>query len=218
MEKFVEMEIRPKDNGLFIIRGIANPTKVSDTSSIDSLKSASEEDGNFNARLLYSKALMNQNMVQEACQIRLDSSIELLQSIDDDDEIEFDLKDSNTLSAIEIMSLSSLDHYLICDFDMAISLGETALELNPEDTDNVVEILAYSYAMTSDKSAVQDILPFLQNDDREKELILAICDFNSGKKIKLSETLKASLQDENSELNKKNAHLWLIIPNFKKNI
>ncbi len=210
------MKIVAKDNGLFVLRGSVKSTKVSRGTDVEQLELASREDGNFMAKLFYADYLMEHSKIQEACQVRLDASIELIESIDDEDDIELDLSDSTTSAAVKLMAQSSIDHYMICDFEMAISLAETVLELNPEDTDGVMEPLAFCYAMLGDSDAVKDIVPFIQETDEEKELLYALAAFKSDSKASVSEKLRSQLIDKNSDLSHKTEHLWLAIPGFRE--
>jgi len=150
------------------------------------------------------------------CQMRLDFVGEVVELLGDS-EVELDMSHGETASVVRIMAMSAMDHFQICDFEMAISICEILLELDPEDHNGSMVPLAYSYAMTSDNEAVEQLLPFLDMYDGEKELIRAIARFQGGSAdVAVPPQIRKELMDAESDLSLRTAHLWLEIPKLKQ--
>lgn len=182
-------ELLPQDNGTFRVVGFS-----------ESIRKLDEFAGD----------------ISKVCQMRLNIVGEMMELLGDN-EVELDMADKSTASVVRIMAMSAMDHFMICDFDMSISISEIVLEFDPEDHYAVVDTLIYSYAMSSDKEAVMQLLPFSNISDTEKELVIAIADFQTGNQHPIiPNEIKLELADAESDLFKRTEHLWLEIPKFKE--
>lgn len=181
-------ELLPQENGSFRIAGFAD--------KVDRVDAVRDD-------------------IATVCQLRLDILSEVMELLGDN-EVELDMSDRQTASVVRVMAMSAVDHFMVCDFEMSASISEIVLELDPEDHFSVVSTLVYCYAMLEDADAVQQLLPFADMPDEEKELVSAVAAFRCEEKnIILPEGIVKQLLDPESDLSKRTAGLWLEIPNFK---
>ena len=102
-------------------------------------------DYDFAAILDASRKLEQSGEVERACDMRYQAFQRLVELLPDDGEIELEWEDRTTQHALMLIESSSIDHFLVGDFEMCAAMLEMLLELDSEDHLGVVTRLAYAY-------------------------------------------------------------------------
>ena len=102
-------------------------------------------DYDFAAILDASRKLEQSGEVERACDMRYQAFQRLVELLPDDGEVELEWEDRTTQHALMLIESSSIDHFLVGDFEMCAAMLEMLLELDSEDHLGVVTRLAYAY-------------------------------------------------------------------------
>ncbi|MFI3248897.1 MAG: tetratricopeptide repeat protein [Rikenellaceae bacterium] len=127
---------------------------------------------NFAQILKKSQYLQSQGEIEEACNLRF-AAVQTLQDIlGDEDEVWLEWGDDNSRSAIEILRLSGIDHFLINDFEMSSALLEMALDLDPEDHLECSNLLAYDYLAMGEYELFDEVINDISDKYASRTLLL----------------------------------------------
>ena len=110
---------------------------------------------------------------QKACDTRFAACqrlMELLPEEDDADPIPLDFEKKENQCLLFLLQGSAIDHFLICEFELAAALLETLLDLDEEDHLNASQTLAYCYVALGERDSFEAILPDLDDKNPEKAL------------------------------------------------
>ncbi len=188
--------------------------KLSFSPSIDDLQNV-ESDVDFRSILSHSERLFERGEIEKACQIRLETALEVLEELDkSDQEIELDMSKPENCPIVEVLVVSGSDHYQICDFEMAATLLETALLLDSEDNFSCVTTLAYCYIALEEWDILEEIEPLLSLSRVEAEFYDTLKKIARKEKASLSPALQVELTSTLSTLRPKVEPLLLHFPSL----
>ncbi len=144
-------------------------------------------DGNFTAMLQHSHKLQAQGDIEAACNIRF-GAVQLLQELmGDDDEVLLEWADDNSRSAIEILHLSAIDHFLINDFEISSALLEMALDVDPEDHLEASNLLAFNYLAMEEYELFDEVINDISDKYASRTLLLLWSSFLRDKELPAGE-------------------------------
>lgn len=185
--------------------------KINFTPAIDDLYNI-ESDFDFAECIASSDRLMQQGETAQACQMRLDAAMEILEQIDDaPEDLELDMNNEDNHPIVELVCNCGLDHYHICDFEIAAVMFETVLQLDSDDHFDILTPLAYCYAAMGEHDALEDVKPLLKFSRVEFDFFDGFSKIIMGRTHSFSENTKTELNNPESELFNKIEHL---ITNF----
>lgn len=144
-------------------------------------------DGNFTALLKQSRKLQEQGDIEQACNIRFEAVQQLQELMGDDDEILLEWGDENSRSAIEILHLSAIDHFLIDDFEISSALLEMALDLDPEDHLEMTNLLAFDYLAMGEYELFDEVINDISDKHASRTLLLLWSSFLRDKSLPTGE-------------------------------
>ena len=128
---------------------------------------------NFGAILEQSRRLERQGQIEKACDVRYQAFQRLVALLPEEDEIEFDWEDDYTQSALHLINYSSIDHFLVGDYEMCAAMLELMLELDSEDHLEATTRLAYAYIALEEYELYDEIAGDI-NDRSADKAILAL--------------------------------------------
>ncbi len=136
------------------------------------IRTGERGEGNFSATLRYSQKLQEQGEIEQACNVRF-AAVQLLQELmGDEDEIVLEWSDDNSRSAIEILRLSAIDHFLINDFEISSALLEMALDVDPEDHLEASNLLAFDYLAMGEYELFDEVINDISDKYASRTLLL----------------------------------------------
>ncbi len=137
------------------------------------------EDGlsNFAQILKKSQYLQSKGEIEDACNLRFEAVKNLQEILGDEDEVWLEWGDENSRSAIEILRLSAIDHFLIEDFEMSSALLEMALDLDPEDHLECSNLLAYDYLAMKEYELFDEVINDISDKYASRTLLLLWASF-----------------------------------------
>ncbi len=136
------------------------------------IRTGERGDGNFSAILKHSQKLQEQGDIEQACNIRF-GAVQLLQELmGDDDEMQLEWNDENSRSAIEILRLSAIDHFLINDFEISSALLEMSLDVDPEDHLEASNLLAFDYLAMGEYELFDEVINDISDKYASRTLLL----------------------------------------------
>ncbi len=155
--------LKPTINQTFVI--VANPLDKSG-------------DYDFAAILKESRRLESAGKVQQACEVRFQAFQRLVELLPDDDStIELDWEDNTTRSALTLINLSSIDHFLVGDFELCAAMLELLLELDSEDHLGAISRLAYAYIALEEYELYDEIQCDINERSADGALLALWSDF-----------------------------------------
>ena len=128
---------------------------------------------NFGAILEQSRRLERQGKIEKACDVRYQAFQRLVALLPEDAEIELDWEDDYTQSALHLINYSSIDHFLVGDYEMCAAMLELMLELDSEDHLEATTRLAYAYIALEEYELYDEIGGDI-NDRSADKAILAL--------------------------------------------
>lgn len=143
--------------------------------------------GNFSKILAQSKEMQQSGDIEGACNLRFEAVQTLHELLPDDEEIMLEWKHTNSRSAIEILHLSAIDHFLINDFEISSALLELSLDLDPEDHLEVSELLAYDYLAVGEYELFDEVINDISDKYASRSLLLLWSSFLRDKEIPAGE-------------------------------
>lgn len=127
---------------------------------------------NFAQILKRSQYLQTKGSVEEACNLRFEAVQTLQEILGDEDEVWLEWGDENSRSAIEIVRLSGIDHFLINDFEMSSAIFEMALDLDPEDHLECSNLLAFDYLAMKEYELFDEVINDISDKYASRTLLL----------------------------------------------
>ncbi len=140
-------------------------------------------DGNFTAILNHSQKLQTQGDIEGACNIRFSAVQQLQELMGEDDEVLLEWADENSRSAIEILRLSAIDHFLINDFEISSALLEMALDVDPEDHLEASNLLAFNYLAMGEYELFDEVINDISDKYASRTLLLLWSSFLRDKEL-----------------------------------
>lgn len=96
--------------------------------------------------------------VSGACNERFLAVQRLQEMLPEEDEVILEWEHRNTRAALEVIYASAIDHFLIDDFEMSAALLELLLELDPEDHQESVVLLAFNYLALDEQELFDEVV------------------------------------------------------------
>ncbi len=127
---------------------------------------------NFTKIIADSKEMQLRGDVEGACNLRFGAVQTLHELLPDDDEVILEWKHTNSRSAIELLHLSAIDHFLINDFEISSALLELALDLDPEDHLETSELLAYDYLAMGEYELFDEVINDISDKYASRALLI----------------------------------------------
>ena len=116
-------------------------------------------DYDFAAILEESRRLETQGQVEKACDLRYQAFQRLVDLLPEDhSELELEWEDEHTRDAMMLINFSSIDHFLVGDFEMCAAMLEMLLELDSEDHLEATTRLAYAYLALEEYDLYDEII------------------------------------------------------------
>lgn len=143
-----------------------------DSTRADRLKKALREyPYNFGAAVMLSEYYNAAGDFEAACNVRFKAAQMAVDIIPEDEEIYLDWEYPENRDMCEILRGSTIDHFLISDFEMAAAYLETLLDLDEEDHLEVTKTLAYCYIALGEQELFESILFDIDDKDDEKIIL-----------------------------------------------
>ncbi len=127
---------------------------------------------NFTKILAQSQEMQRSGDVEGACNLRFGAVQTLHELLPEEDEVLLEWNHINSRSAIEILHLSAIDHFLINDFEISSALLELALDLDPEDHLEVSELLAYDYLAAGEYELFDEVINDISDKYASRALLI----------------------------------------------
>lgn len=96
--------------------------------------------------------------VAGACNERFQVVQRLQEILPEEEEVILEWDHRNTRAALEVIYASAIDHFLIDDFEMSAALLELLLELDPEDHQESVVLLAFNYLALDEQELFDEVV------------------------------------------------------------
>ena len=139
--------------------------------------SGAESPWDFVRLLARSYELQRAGSVEEACNLRYEAFRRLYELIPEDEETILEWEDDNSRAALMVINASSIDHFLIGDWEMSAAMSELLLELDPEDHLEASARLAYTYLADGDFDSFDEIINDVSDKLADKEILTLWCEF-----------------------------------------
>ncbi len=149
-------------------RGYIKPT----SDQTYEIRIGEQGDGNFMKILRESRELQQQGNIEAACNMRFGGVQMLHDLLADDDEINLEWNHENSRAAIEVLHLSSIDHFLISDHEISSALLEMILDLDPEDHLEASNLLAYNYLAMGEYELFDEVINDISDKYASRTLLL----------------------------------------------
>ncbi|MFI3264437.1 MAG: tetratricopeptide repeat protein [Rikenellaceae bacterium] len=127
---------------------------------------------NFTTILTKANELQAQGDVAEACNLRFRAIQDMQELLPEDDEISLEWNHPNSQSAIELINLSAIDHFLIGDYEIASALLELSLELDGEDHLESSNLLAYCYLAMEEYELFDEVINDISDKSASRVVLL----------------------------------------------
>ncbi|MFI3282124.1 MAG: tetratricopeptide repeat protein [Rikenellaceae bacterium] len=134
--------------------------------------SGGDPQANFTRVLATSKEMQQSGDVEGACNLRFSAVQTLHELLPEDDEVILEWKHANSRSAVELLQMSAIDHFLINDFEISSALLELALDLDPEDHLEVSELLAYDYLAMGEYELFDEVINDISDKYPSRALLI----------------------------------------------
>lgn len=110
--------------------------------------------------------------IEAACDMRFQAVQRLQDLVPDGEETNLEWSHRNTRAALETVFASAIDHFLIDDFEMSAALLELLLELDPEDHQEAVVLLAFDYVALGEQELFDEVLNDVTDKYPSRTLLL----------------------------------------------
>lgn len=121
--------------------------------------------------------------VEKACNMRYDAVKKVVELIPDEDGVVLDWEDEANRTVIRLIKDSSIDHFLVGDFEMAAGMMEMLLDLDPEDHLEATQPLAYTYLALEEYELFDEIINDISEKYPEKEILKLWSEFRRNGRI-----------------------------------
>ena len=128
-------------------------------------------DYDFAAILEDSHRLELKGEVEKACDMRYQAFQRLVELLPDDSEIELEWEDENTRAALFLINFSSIDHFLVGDFELCAAMLEMLLELDSEDHLEATTRLGYAYLALEEYDLYDEIINDISDRYADKTIL-----------------------------------------------
>ncbi len=122
----------------------------------------------FEKILLLSQKLEAQNNIKGACDARYSGFQAFMALLPEDESISLNWDDKNSYNAMMLISYSSIDHFLVGDYEMSAAMSELLLELDPEDHTDATKRLAYCYVALEEWELFGEVVDDISDKYPEK--------------------------------------------------
>lgn len=137
----------------------------------------------FSAILGHSHVCQRKGEVEKACNMRYDAFKKLMDLVPDEDEVVLDWEDEASRTVLRLISDSSIDHFLVGDFEMAAGMMEMLLDLDPEDHLEITKPLAYCYVALEEYELFDEVVNDISDKYPEKEILKMWSEFRKTDRI-----------------------------------
>ncbi len=149
-------------------RGYLNPTP----DQTFEIRVGERGECNFRKMLRDAQEMQAEGHIEEACNLRFNSVQVLQELLGDNDEVQLEWNNENSRSAIELVHLSAIDHFLINDFEISSALLELALDLDPEDHVEASNLLAYDYLAMGEYELFDEVINDISDKYASRTILL----------------------------------------------
>lgn len=125
----------------------------------------------FAAALERSYRLQDEGRIEEACNERYAAVQRLMEVLPEDEETILEFGHRNSRAAVELLQASSIDHFLIGDFEMAAALAELLLEVDPEDHLGHIAFSGFCYVALGEYELFDEIKGDIADSQPEKPIL-----------------------------------------------
>ncbi len=132
---------------------------------------------NFVSLLARSYDLQRRGDAQGACNVRYEAFQRLYELIPEEGETILDWEDDNSRAALMTINASSIDHFLIGDWEMSAAMSELLLELDPEDHLEATVRLAYTYLADNDFDSFDEVINDVSDKYADKSVLTLWSEF-----------------------------------------
>lgn len=137
----------------------------------------------FDKVLEASHDLEHHNEVQKACDLRFKAFQRLYDLLPEGSETVLEWDDKNTRAALMVVNLSSIDHFLIGDFEMSAAMLELMLDLDPEDHLDATTRLGYVYIAMGEYDMYDEIVNDISDRYVDKTILALWSEFRRSGEI-----------------------------------
>ena len=114
--------------------------------------------GDFARRLAESRRAERAGDVVRACRMRVEALGLIAGVLPEDEECILEWNDANTRAAVETLSATAADHFLIDDFETSAGVCELLLDVDPEDHCDATTLAAQCYAALGEYDSFEAVL------------------------------------------------------------
>ncbi len=133
---------------------------------------AGSGDYDFVKILSRSREMQAAGAVEASCEVRFQAVRRLQDLLPEGEETILEWNHRNTRAALETAYASAIDHFLIDDFEMSAALLELLLELDPEDHQEAVVLLAFDYVALGEQELFDEVLNDVTDKYPSRTLLL----------------------------------------------
>ncbi|MEG1611798.1 MAG: tetratricopeptide repeat protein [Alistipes sp.] len=108
--------------------------------------------------LAHSREMQTAGEIEGACNERFLAFQRIEELIPEGEELILEWNHPNTQAALEILYASAIDHFLIDDFEMSTALLEMLLDLDPEDHQETIVLLAFDYIAMDEQELFDEVI------------------------------------------------------------
>ena len=162
-------------------------TPTAENMYVISYPERTQEGYDFSAILNHSHVCQRKGEVEKACNMRYDAFKKLVDLIPDEDEVVLDWEDDASRAVLKLIGDSSIDHFLVGDFEMAAGMMEMVLDLDPEDHLEITKPLAYCYVALEEYELFDEVVNDISDKNPEKEILKMWSEFRKTNRIPTGE-------------------------------
>lgn len=126
----------------------------------------------FTKVLARTREMQEAGDVEGACNERFQAFQRLADLLPENEERVLEWNHRNTRAALEVLYASAVDHFLIDDFEMSAAMLELLLELDPEDHQEAVVLLAFDYVALDEQELFDEVANDISDKCASRELLL----------------------------------------------
>lgn len=126
----------------------------------------------FTTVLTRTRGMQAAGDVEGACNERFQAFQRLAALLPENEERVLEWNHRNTRAALEVLYASAVDHFLIDDFEMSAAMLELLLELDPEDHQEAVALLAFDYVALDEQELFDEVINDISDKRASRELLL----------------------------------------------
>ncbi len=127
---------------------------------------------NFTTIINKARELQEQGDVVEACNLRFNAIQDLQEILPEDEEVWLEWEHPNSQSAIELVNLSAVDHFLIGDYELCSALLELSLDLDGEDHLESSTLLGYCYLAMEEYELFDEVINDISDKNVNRVLLI----------------------------------------------